>query len=193
DAMDVIHDHGWRRQGLLYPLMLIAAIAVIVFSILGIATMTGLLPSALSGYRPETEPSHATKAPQPSAQAERDRLAREAAAAACPECGVVASIHAMEAPGQDNVLGAVAGGVVGGLLGNEIGGGNGRTATTVLGAGAGAYAGSEIQKNMNRRTTYQIRVHMSDGRQRTFYQSAAPALTIGQRVRLVKGRLIAAD
>jgi len=191
--MDTIHDQGWRRQGLLYPLMLIAAIAVIVFSMLGIATMTGLLPSALSGYRPETAPSHAVKTPHTSAQAEQQKAAREAAAAACPECGVVASIHAMEAPGQDTLLGAVAGGVVGGLLGNEIGRGRGRTAATVLGTGAGAYAGNEVEKNMNRRTTYQIRVHMSDGKQRTFYQSAAPGLTIGQKVRIVKGRLMAAN
>ena len=37
-----------RRQGILYPLMVIAAIAVIVFSVAGIATMMGWMPGAAS-------------------------------------------------------------------------------------------------------------------------------------------------
>lgn len=37
-----------NRRGMLYPIMIIAAISVIVFSVMGIATMTGWLPSALS-------------------------------------------------------------------------------------------------------------------------------------------------
>ncbi|MGQ0524537.1 MAG: hypothetical protein ACT4P8_12860 [Betaproteobacteria bacterium] len=36
------HD---RHGGMLYPLLLAAAIAVIVFSIIGIATMTGVVPN----------------------------------------------------------------------------------------------------------------------------------------------------
>jgi len=41
-------DHGeqHRHGGLLYPLLIAAAIAVIVFSIIGIATMTGVVPNA---------------------------------------------------------------------------------------------------------------------------------------------------
>lgn len=35
-----------RHGGVLYPLLLAAAVAVIVFSIIGIATMTGVMPSA---------------------------------------------------------------------------------------------------------------------------------------------------
>lgn len=171
-------------------MMLIAAIAVIVFSVLGIATMTGLLPSALSGYRPEAQPSHDSKSPS---TMHSEHQSAGAAPALCPECGIVASIRAIESPGQDSLFGAVAGGVVGGLLGSEIGRGRGRSAATVLGAGAGAYAGNEVEKNVNRRTTYQIRVHMSDGRQRAFYQSTPPAFSVGQKVRLAKGRLVAAN
>lgn len=37
-----------KQRNLLYPLMLIAAVTVIVFSIVGIATMLGWLPSAQS-------------------------------------------------------------------------------------------------------------------------------------------------
>jgi hypothetical protein len=35
-----------RHGGILYPLLLAAAVAVIVFSIIGIATMTGVMPNA---------------------------------------------------------------------------------------------------------------------------------------------------
>lgn len=41
-----------KRRNLLYPLMLIAAVTVIVFSIVGIATMMGWLPSAQSKNDP---------------------------------------------------------------------------------------------------------------------------------------------
>ena len=36
-----------RHGGMLYPLLLVAAIAVIVFSIIGIATMTGVMPTSV--------------------------------------------------------------------------------------------------------------------------------------------------
>lgn len=54
------HD---RHGGMLYALLLIAAIAVIVFSIIGIATMTGVVSSAANGapLRPsgnEAQPGH---------------------------------------------------------------------------------------------------------------------------------------
>ncbi|MBA2689788.1 MAG: glycine zipper 2TM domain-containing protein [Burkholderiales bacterium] len=37
-----------NRSGMLYPMMVIAAISVILFSVIGIATMTGHIPNALS-------------------------------------------------------------------------------------------------------------------------------------------------
>ena len=38
-----------RHGGILYPLLLAAAVAVIVFSIIGIATMTGVVPNNATG------------------------------------------------------------------------------------------------------------------------------------------------
>ena len=134
-----------KRPGILYPLMLIAAITVIVFSVAGIATMMGWLPSVESKVEP------AAKAPPPPVKsaAGRPRVV-SSAAAACGDCGVVESIRAVEAKGEGSGLGAVGGAVVGGILGNQVGRGSGRTAATVVGAGAGAYAGHEIEKNVNK-------------------------------------------
>lgn len=183
-------DNGWRRQGLLYPTMLIAAIAVIIFSVVGIAAMTGLLPSAMSGYRTdETPPPAAKRLPQDSPRA-LDASPSRRVAAGCAECGVVESVRAIERKGEGSMLGAGAGAVVGGLLGNQVGAGTGRTAATVIGAGAGAFAGNEIERNMNTRITYQVRVKMSDGSHRNHYQSTPPKVSVGQHVRLSNGHLL---
>ena len=170
-----------KRPGILYPLMLIAAIAVIVFSIVGIATMMGWLPVALSGV----SGSAADKAAAVSGRS------WQAPAAACADCGVIESIRALPVKGQGSGAGAVGGAVVGGVLGNQVGRGSGRAVATVIGAGAGAYAGNEIEKNMKESVTYQISVRMSDGTIRTLHEPAQPAVTIGQKVRITERGIVA--
>lgn len=49
---------------------------------------------------------------------------------------------------QHRITGTVIGGVAGGVLGHQIGGGKGKTLATVAGAAGGAYAGNQVQKNM---------------------------------------------
>jgi uncharacterized protein YcfJ len=58
-----------------------------------------------------------------------------------------------ERPVRDpnRVAGTVTGAVVGGLIGHQFGGGSGRTALTIGGAAAGAYAGNQIQKHHQHR------------------------------------------
>ena len=91
-----------KHPGILYPVMLLAAIAVIVFSIAGIATMMGWMPSALSsGADPaRTQPVPASKQAGP-------RVVT--AATGCRDCGVVEYMRVVEAPGEGSGLGAVAG------------------------------------------------------------------------------------
>jgi outer membrane lipoprotein SlyB len=192
---------------LLYPTLLIAGISVIVASLLGIAAMTGLLPqaqsqpavtAAVTGKAISEVQSaknqaangvpNQTTATKPSAQRSNDS---KTAAAPCADCGVVESVRAIERKGEGSGVGAVAGGVVGGILGNQVGGGNGRKAMTVVGAGAGAYAGHELEKNMNRSVTYEIRVRMNDRSIRTFH-SDHPDVGVGQRVTVRDGRLAVA-
>lgn len=203
--MDTVHtteptNGVHKRSGILYPVMLIAAIAVILFSAIGIATMMGWLPTALSGgdraATPDSTPPPAKavdRAPPPakSSAASRPRLFGSMAAS-CTDCGTVESIRAVEVPGKGTGLGAVGGAVVGGILGNQVGHGRGRTAATVVGAGAGAYAGNEIEKNANKATRYEVRVRMNDGTLRTYYENAQPALNIGQKVRVTDHGVVAA-
>lgn len=64
-------------RGLLYPMMVIAAIAVIVFSLVGIASITGWMPKGLA------------------AAGEVD-TARSGVTFECAECGVIESIREFE-------------------------------------------------------------------------------------------------
>ncbi|MGV3627249.1 MAG: glycine zipper 2TM domain-containing protein [Betaproteobacteria bacterium] len=189
-----------RGPALLYPTLLIAGIAVIIASVLGIAAMTGLLPQAQSQSVAQSADgksaanSSAKNAGSKTAVAKTpgSKTAPPAVAAArCTDCGVVDSVRAVEVKGEGSGLGAVAGGVVGGILGNQVGGGRGRTAMTVVGAGAGAYAGHEVEKTMKKNVSYEIRVRMDDNSYRTFH-SAQPDAGVGQRVKVRDGRLVSA-
>lgn len=52
---------------------------------------------------------------------------------------------------ENRITGTVIGGVAGGVLGHTIGGGKGKTVATVAGAAGGAYAGNQVQKNMQQK------------------------------------------
>ena len=190
-------------KGWLYPLLVIAAIAVIIFSVLGAAAITGWLPRAQSqsgGENPPVQPRGAMTAPASERAAEyRGADTRggdyhvannRGAAPACPDCGVVASIAPIEVKGSTNGLGMIAGGVAGALVGNQIGRGAGNALATVGGAAGGAFAGNEIEKHVNKSVQYKIRVRMRDGAFRTTYQSAAPAFAVGDKVKVSNGRVV---
>jgi outer membrane lipoprotein SlyB len=160
---------GHRR---LSPLVAGAAVSVMIFSLVGIAAMTGMLPGAMSQKGAEVAP--ATVA---------------AKAVACPSCGTVESIREVEVKGEATGLGAVAGGITGAVVGHQMGNGRGQDAMTVLGAAGGAYAGHEIEKNVKKHIVYRVTVKMNDGSFRTVSQAAAPGFAVGDKVRLVQGAL----
>ena len=180
----------------LHPLLAIAAVALIIFSVAGVAAIFGKIPGAES--RPAEPLAQNMKVPpaaadqaraqvQPQAQAQAQ--AQAPAPAPCANCGVIESIRIAEVQGQGSGAGAVAGGVVGGLIGNQIGHGSGRTLATIAGAGGGAYAGNAIEKNMKKHTVYRITLRMDDGTLRTVSQREAPGYAVGERVRVSNGRI----
>lgn len=107
----------------------------------------------------------------------------------CRECGTITGVREIDRPGQASGVGAVAGGVLGGVLGRKIGGGNHRTAGTVLGAVGGGLAGHQIEKSVKTEKSWEIGVRFDDGSSRSFTQNTQPAWTSGARVRLVNGAL----
>ncbi len=205
------------------PLVATAAIAVIIFSAVGVGVMTGVIPSSKSSgdVPPQIEskaapapkvaaapaPAPAHKQPAPVAQkrapapetrpqqvAVNERTAAAPVAAPvpriCNECGVVNMIDVIEKKGDGSGLGAVGGAVVGGLLGNQIGKGRGNTAATVVGAVGGAVAGNEVEKRVKSVKEYQVTVRMDDGNTRSFTFDYAPGYAVGEKVKVIDGRLV---
>jgi uncharacterized protein YcfJ len=105
----------------------------------------------------------------------------------CAVCGQVESVRPVQRAQRTTGVGAVAGGVVGGLVGNQFGHGNGRTATTVLGAVGGGFAGNAIEKHVRTVTVYEVGVRMQNGSLRTVETKTAPP--IGKPVTLKGGVL----
>jgi outer membrane lipoprotein SlyB len=85
-----------RPPDLLYPMMVIAAIAVIVFSILGIASMAGWMPRAMIGSHTATAAdTNATTLPSESVEVPRAGVVFH-----CAECGVIESVREIERRGS---------------------------------------------------------------------------------------------
>jgi len=83
--MELSRERPVDGHGLLYPLMLIAAIAVSVFSIVGIASMTGWMPSGLISRAAAATVDH-----------NGIDTARSSAMFHCAECGVIESMRELE-------------------------------------------------------------------------------------------------
>jgi outer membrane lipoprotein SlyB len=224
-----------QEKSRMNPLVATAAIAVIIFSAVGVGVMTGVIPSSKSSNgaltvvdgkmtpapqtsatpasapRLATAPAQKTSAPstqkrspqpKPAAQPPDYVAANEAprspgpaatmpsAPPVCTECGVVDSINVVEKQGSGSGLGAVGGAVVGGLLGHQIGSGRGNTAATVIGAAGGAYAGHEVEKRVKTDKEYHVTVRTDDGRTHSFVFDSAPVYAVGERVRVMDGRLV---
>jgi len=168
----------------IHPLLAMAALAVIVFSIAGTAAIFGRIPGA------ESKSAEVSTQNAIGGNTQNAVATRAAAPAPCTDCGVIESIRAVQVAGNTSGLGAAAGGVTGAILGNQIARGNGRTIATIAGAAGGAYAGNAIEKNVNKRTEYRVTLRMDDGSQRSLTQSESPAYPVGERVRIQSGRIV---
>ncbi len=108
-----------------------------------------------------------------------------AAAPACDNCGVVASVNKVKIKGKTNYIGAIAGGVAGAALGNQVGKGSGNTAATILGAVGGAVAGREIEKNVKSSNRFDVVVRLDNGTSRTVSYANDPGFKTGAKVQFV--------
>lgn len=106
--------------------------------------------------------------------------------------GTIESIQVTQADARTSGAGAIVGGLVGALAGNQVGSGSGRTAATVAGGVAGAAIGNNVERNRaanGGQEMYQVNVRMDNGEYRTVVQDSAYDLRVGNRVRLVDGRV----
>lgn len=197
-----------RSAGKIHPLMAAAAASVIIVSLVGVAAITGLIPSSDSTTTPAAEqvtvlPATPDKKPapvrqpklaaaQPSATAstsEAKTAPKAAAAPVCEACGKVSAVRTIEHAAKPSGVGVVAGAVLGGVLGNQVGGGTGKTLATVAGAAAGGYAGNEVEKRTRKSTAFEVDVIMEDGSSRSFPFETQPGWKAGDKVRVINGSL----
>ncbi|MBI3715900.1 MAG: glycine zipper 2TM domain-containing protein [Betaproteobacteria bacterium] len=109
--------------------------------------------------------------------------------AACDNCGVVSELKTAKQKGEGSGVGVVAGAVLGGVLGHQVGSGRGKDLATVAGAAGGAYAGNAAEKKLMEKTVYQVIVKMEGGNSRTFTFGAESAFKVGDKVKVVDGKL----
>ena len=210
------HPSPAPRSGA-HPLLIAAAIAVILFCTLGIAAILGWIPDssgnaarlsaagagtdlALQSPSQLVEQSRTDKPkhtvvqrdePVRKATVRRERDTRvavaEPAARWCPNCGNVESVRKVTARARGTGVGAAGGAVLGGLLGHQVGGGSGKDIATVAGAVGGAVIGNQVEGNMRATTSYEVRVRLDDGTLRVFNVDDAPQWRTGDRVKIVNG------
>ena len=187
-----------------HPLIITAAVAVILASGIAIASMTGLLPNSQANMsdqeiaqleeqaRLEEEAKikeEAAAAKKAVAKSAPVKTAPVKIAAVCNTCGRIAEIRTRSIQGEGSGFGAVAGGVVGGLLGNQIGGGNGKKVATAAGVVGGAVLGNKIEKDRKASVQYDVVVQYDVGGSDVFSFSSAPNWQSGDRVKVVNGQL----
>jgi outer membrane lipoprotein SlyB len=196
----------------LHPLLVVAAISVILFSAVGVAAITGLIPHSKGSDEstPVAEaPAPAPEvAPAPAAEPAKKHTAPKVAAARAPAMtppppplvaqapqpsvkpglvGTVVAVREVEVKGDANGVGAVGGGVAGAVLGHNIGDHN--KLVTLLGAAGGALLGNQIEKEAKATKRWELTVNFDDGTSQTMKSAAQPFWHQGDRVRLYQGKL----
>jgi outer membrane lipoprotein SlyB len=202
----------------IHPLILAAAVSVMLFSAIGSAALLGWLPSSHGDNAAEPAsaqvsqatptPVQATPEPIVEASAQPKPVVRKAAPrpvqikpvqtvyepvqvarkAICHDCGVIESVREVAEAGEGSGLGAVIGGVTGGVVGRQFGGGRGKDVMTVVGVVGGGVAGHQIEKRVRATKHYEVTVRFDDGSSQVYRQENAN-WQVGERVRLVNGQL----
>ncbi|MBT9612898.1 MAG: glycine zipper 2TM domain-containing protein [Burkholderiales bacterium] len=167
------------------PLIWIAGIALILFSLVGIAAFMGWIPNSIGNPGDSAESS--SPAGVKAHKAVPHVASNTRAKAACAECGVIQSTRVIVQPGDGGAVGIVGGAVVGGLLGNQVGGGRGKDIATVAGAVGGAVVGNEIEKRVDTTKRYETVVRFNDGTNRVFTESKPTAWRVGEQVKVING------
>ena len=187
-----------------HPLVIAAAVSIIIASAVAIASMTGLMPDSEARINDEvkTEADAPEKEKETVSQAtpqhkktssKRHDLAPVKVAQVCKSCGQISDVREIHKQGEGTGIGAVTGGVAGAVLGKQFGNGNGQTAMTAAGALGGALLGNKIEKDRRGFTEYEVVVGFDDGTSGTYKFQEKPYWQSGDRVKVVNGQIQSAQ
>jgi outer membrane lipoprotein SlyB len=163
---------GQSGSARISPLLVAVVASVTIASLAGLSVMTGVLsnkPSPVRSEEPLTriEP----KPPRPGV---------------CASCGTVEAIRTVEVLEQAGATG----GAQGLRTGKQSGEARPNAAPSVLDTLSGAFAGSEAVTSARKRQAFRVTVRMDDGSFRAVSLSSPPAFAVGDKVRVVEGRLV---
>jgi outer membrane lipoprotein SlyB len=144
-------------------LIAIAAVSVMALGVIGVAAVTGVLPNGT--------PSNVSGAARTESTAPRQTVI-------CALCGTIEAIRTVEV--VDEASGSVLAD-----MGRDGG-------ATILGSSEGSASGDEIAKGTRKRYAYRVTVRMDDGSYRTVSLAVPPTLAVGDKVRVVEGKLVRA-
>ena len=156
----------------IHPMVAVAAASVTLVSLLGVAALTGILPSShgsaantpglVSQTSYESSPAPiAVQANGTSATTQKTAVRHapnNSVTHAQQPAGQVAQGEPQQQPApapvqqkqaaapHNSPIGIGVGAVIGGLLGNQVGSGDGKTLATIAGAVGGGYVGNEVAK-----------------------------------------------
>jgi outer membrane lipoprotein SlyB len=148
------------------PLIAAVVVSVMILSVIGVAAITGVVPS--------------TTSPRIEGMALAESAIR-AEITNCALCGTVESIRTVEL--RDEAGGGLGGGLAAAAIGKD-------GSTTIVGTDGTAASGSEIGTSVKKRYAHRVTVRMDDGSYRTVSLSSPPALAVGDKVRVVEGKLV---
>jgi hypothetical protein len=138
------HQSGSTRVS---PLIVAVAVSVAIAGLIGLSTLTGMLPNKRAPMRDEEPlPRGESKPIQPGA---------------CALCGTIESIRTVEV--LDEASGTV---------------------------GAAVPKSGVDADGMRKRQVFRVTLRMDDGSFRAISQSSPPAFAVGDKVRVVEGRLV---
>jgi len=167
------------------PLIAGVAISVAVLGLAGIGAITGVFPGTRSPL-PDARSSQRGDIPAMNQNAAEG----PARATRCAICGTVESIRTVELRGDATGVDPAAGDLTGAVIGNQMGSDN--TVMTIIGVAAGVFAGNDAEKSANKRHAYRVTVRMDDGSFRAVSLPSPPAFAVGEKVRVIEGKLVRA-
>jgi len=202
----------------LHPLTAAAAVSLIVFSAVGVAAITGLIPTSKGSVKEEAAPLAAAAEPAPQAEpakpkpvakkhvAKAQQLPEPARAPAPVAYNEYPPAPVAQAPAvKPGLLGTVqsvrevakagdakgVGAVGGGVAGAVLGHqiGEHNKLVTILGAAGGALLGNHIEKETRAIKSWELTVRYDDGTSQVFNSASQPFWHQGDRVRLLDGKL----
>ena len=174
--MDAVtsHQSGSAR---VRSLAIAAAAAVGVAALIGLGASRGVLPGKRAVAPEEAQlPRSGLKPAQP---------------AVCALCGIVESIRSVEVYEESSAVGGAADRSTAENPGAGAGGAIANSAVSMLDSLSGALSGGP-EKSVRKRVVWRVTVRMTDGSYRAISLPSPPVFGVGEKVRVVEGRLVRA-